>query len=346
MKVLVPYDGAELSEQAAVLAIDLLAQHQLDLTLLHVESNAEHESGAHRIVESAADRLGGSPAVITPKVAFGRPEVEIVRCADRDGADVIAMSTHARPLLTRIVVGSVTDRVIRTSPVPVLVLHPPTMSVDRVSPPAGRKLRVLAPLDGSSFAEAAVDMAVSLLRPELVEVTLLVALATPQAEAGYAKEVLGAESARLAARGVSTSTIIVEGEAAHEITRIAQAEDYDLIAMSTHGGSMLARALVGSVTDQVIRTSAVPVLVIQPYAMETAYDPVSAEDVDPEHAAWSTEYRGRVYAFTTLEHKQRFDGDPEAFIGQRLPGRELITTMYDGLARRPLGVMPPAIRDA
>ena len=54
----------------------------------------------------------------------------------------------------------------RTSPVPVLVIHPPTMSLDRVSPPTGHKLRVLAPVDGSRLAEEAVEMAVSLLQLE------------------------------------------------------------------------------------------------------------------------------------------------------------------------------------
>lgn len=346
MKVLVPYDGAELSEQAVVMSLDLLAQHAIELLLLHVESNGEHEADAHRLVESAASRLANSPATITPLVAFGRPEDEIVRCADQHGADLIAMSTHGRSPLSKLVVGSVTDRVIRTSPVPVLVLHPPTMSMESLLPTTGRKLRVLAPLDGSDFADAAVEMATSLLRPELVEVTLLVALATPQTEAPAAWSVLDAATAHLRARGVATSALLAEGEAASEITSAAHEGGYDLIAMATHGGGPVARALVGSVTDRVIRTSEVPVLVIQPDAMETPYDPVSGEDVDPEHAPWSSEYHGRIFSFTSLEHKQQFDGDPEAFIGRRLAHLTQPTTRYDGLARRPVGTLPPpSLRD-
>lgn len=347
MKVLVPYDGAELSEQAAVMAMELLAQHQLELLVLHVESNRAHEDGARRIVEAAANRLAGAPSVVTPLVAFGQPEAEIVRCADQHGVDLIAMSTHGRPVLSTVVVGSVTDRVIRTSPVPVLVLRPPTMSIDRLSPPVGRKLRVLAPLDGSEFAEAAVELATSLLRPESVEVTLMIALATPQRDAQPAQKIVEAMAARLQTRGVETSTVLVEGEAANEITRIARTEGHDLIAMSTHGSSALARTLVGSVTDRVIRTSEVPVLVVQPYAMEAPYDPVSGEDLDPETAAWSSMYHGRTFSFTALQHKQQFDGDPEAFIGQRLAHLTRPTTSYDGLARQPAGTLPPpTLRDA
>src|SRR5438067_909779 len=124
MKVLVPYDGAELSEQAAVMALELLAQHRLELLVLHVAPDKQHEAGSRRMVEAAAGRLANSPATITPLLAFGRPEEAIARCADQHGADLIAMSTHGRPMLARILTGSVTDRVIRTSTVPVLVLHP------------------------------------------------------------------------------------------------------------------------------------------------------------------------------------------------------------------------------
>jgi nucleotide-binding universal stress UspA family protein/YHS domain-containing protein len=329
------------------MALELLAQHPIELLLLHVESNAEHEGGAHRLVEAAADRLAGSPATITPLVRFGRPEEEIVRCADRHGVDLIAMSTHGRSVLSRVVIGSVTDHVIRTSPVPVLVLHPPMMSPDSLSPPVGRKLRVLAPFDGSEFAEAAVELAISLLRPELVEVTLMIALGTPRRDAQTAQTIVNAMTSRLRIRGVETSTVLVEGEAANEITRIARGEGHDLIAMSTHGGSALARALVDSVTDHVIRTSEVPVLVIQPYAMEAPYDPVSGENLDPETAAWSSTYHGRSFTFTTLQHKQQFDGDPEAFVVQRLAHLTQPTTRYDGLARRPAGTLPPpTLRDA
>lgn len=347
MKVLVPYDGAELSEQAAIMSVDLLAQHPIDLLLLHVESDAKHEADAHRVVEAAADRLACSPAAIMPLVAFGRPEDEIVRCADQHGADLIAMSTHGRSPLSKLVAGSVTDRVIRTSPVPVLVLHPPTMALEGLLPATGRKLRVLAPLDGSDFPEAAVDKAISLLRPGLVEVTLIVALATPQAEAPAAWTVLDAMAAHLRARGVATSALLAEGEAASEITSAAHDGGYDLIVMATHGSGPLTRALVGSVTDRVIRTSEVPVLVIQPDAMETPHDPVSGEDVDPENVPWSSAYHDRTFAFTTLEHKQQFDGDPGAFIGRRLAHLTQPTTRYDGLARRPAGTLPPpTLRDA
>jgi nucleotide-binding universal stress UspA family protein/YHS domain-containing protein len=341
MKVLIPYDGGDLSEQAAVMAIELLAQHPLDLVLLRVASDPEGATEAEQSLVDVADRLARSPAAVTPVLAFGRPEQEIVRCADQRGADLIAMSTHGRSMMARMLVGSVTDRVIRTSPVPVLVLHPPTMSLSRVSPPTARKLRVLAPVDGSRSAEEAVEMAISLLQPELVEVTLLttIALAPLQAMAGDLLELL---AERLRERGVTVSAQLVRGDAADQITRLATDGSYDLVVMSTHGHGLLARTLLGSTTDAVVRTAEVPVLVIQPKSMETPFDPVSGEDVDPDRAVYTTAYHGRTFAFTSLEHKLQFESAPEAYLGRRLdrPGR--IPSPEEGLAGDHVTVPPMA----
>lgn len=318
MKVLVPYDGSELSEQAAVMAIELLAQHPIELLLLRVASDPAGATEPQEPLNEAAQRLASSPAEVTPLLAFGSPAEEIVRCAVQRGVDLIAMSTHGRSMLARMLVGSVTDRVIRTSPIPVLVVHPPTMSVDRVSPPAGRKLRVLAPLDGSASAEEAVAMALALLNPDLVQLSLLCVVGTPQRETSIAREILDNAATRLRRPGLEITTTILAGAATSEINAYAIEDGVDLVVMATHGHGMLARALVGSVTDHVLRTSEVPVLVIQPESMEAPFDPVSGEPVNPERATYTSEYHGRTFAFTSLEHKRQFDSAPEAYVGQRL----------------------------
>jgi nucleotide-binding universal stress UspA family protein/YHS domain-containing protein len=340
VKVLVPYDGGDLSEQAAVMAIELLAQHPLDLLLLRVASDPEGAAAARQSLEEAADRLARSPAAVTPLLAVGRPEQEIVRCADQRGADLIAMSTHGRSMMARMLVGSVTDRVIRTSPVPVLALHPPTMSLGRVSPPTGRKLRVLAPLDGSRFAEEAVEMAVSLLRPELIDVSLLAVQIYPEIDQGDAKRYLTRAAARLTERGIPASESLDRGDPADQIARFALDNSYDLIVMSTHGRGTLARMLIGSVTDRVVRTAAVPILVIQPSLMETPFDPVSGEDVDPDTAAYTSEYHGRTFSFTSFEHKQQFESAPDAYIGRRLDRPVGFPSPSEGFAQDRVTVQP------
>jgi nucleotide-binding universal stress UspA family protein/YHS domain-containing protein len=345
MKVLVPYDGAELAEQAAVMAIELLAQHRIELILLRVIGDPRHEESAAASLEAVAARLATSPAAVRAVLAIGRTEEEIVSCADQHGADLIAMSTHGRRVLARMLVGSVTDRVIRTSPVPVLVIHPPTMSSDRLSPPAGRRLRVLAPLDGSRFAEEAITMAVGLLRPSLIDLTIAAIQSNAALEVGIddvpVREYLDRAASRLREHEVPVSEMLDIGDPAEQIGRIAVEGGYDLVVMSTHGRGTLSRMLVGSITDRVVRTSEIPVLVIQPHSMETPFDPVSGEDVDPEHARYTSEYHGRSFYFTSFEHRQQFEGDPEAYIGRRTARVSLIPSPYEGMAREPSYLPPP-----
>ena len=280
MKVLIPYDGNELSEQAAVMTIELLAQHHLDMLLLHVAPHDRHLVDAGVNLEAAEARLRRSPATVTPLLLVGSPAQEIVRCAEQHGADLIAMSTHGRSDLARMLVGSVTDRVIRTSPVPVLVLHPPTMSIDRMSPPTGRKLRVLVPLDGSALAEEAARMAVGLLNPRLTELSLVTVVGTPRRETPRARGILELAAVHLGEQGVDVSTTVLEGEAASQIAAFAVDNSHDLVVMATHGHSRLTRALVGSTTDRVVRISEVPVLVVQPSSMEASFDQVTDQDAD------------------------------------------------------------------
>ena len=54
MRVLIPYDGGDLSERAAAMAIEVLAQHRLDVVLLHVAPNEAREAEAKASLEAAA----------------------------------------------------------------------------------------------------------------------------------------------------------------------------------------------------------------------------------------------------------------------------------------------------
>ncbi|MCC6175995.1 MAG: universal stress protein [Chloroflexi bacterium] len=335
MKVLVPYDGQELAEQAAVMALELLAQHRLDLTILRVVPSEEYVPRAREEVMAMSRRLETAPAGVDGQVVIGRPDERIVAYADEHGMDAIAMSTHGRPMLARMLVGSVTDRVIRTATAPVLVFHPPTMSIDRLSPPAGRRLRVLVPLDGSDIAEEAALMAARLLRPECVEMTLCSVLESLEFERESMAIVLDRVAERLGDLGVAVTTIVGEGDPTDEIGRLAVEGAYDVIAVSTHGRSALSRMLVGSVADRLIRTSEIPLLVIQPAAMDVPYDPVSGEDVDPERTPYTSEYHGRTFYFVGFGTKQAFDGDPEAYVGRRQAKITRFPSPYEGFARAP-----------
>ena len=105
------------------------------------DSAADAETARHPIyrdqeIESAraeveaaltpeAQKLRGDGISVRVAVVFGRPAQEIVAFAEREGIDLIAMSTHGRSGLSRWILGSVADKVLRGTSLPVLLVRPP-----------------------------------------------------------------------------------------------------------------------------------------------------------------------------------------------------------------------------
>ena len=84
------------------------------------------------------------------------------------------------------------------------------------------------------------------------------------ARVAQAEEYLDGIAGPLRAGGVVVTTAREEGPAADRIVEYAEAQGIDLIVMSTHGRGGVRRFLVGSVTDRVIRSTVLPVLVVHP----------------------------------------------------------------------------------
>ncbi len=90
----------------------------------HTESLLEESQGAlsHFLRDNLADLL---PLVeVRTKVEMGLPYKNIVERAREDGADMIVMSTHGRTGFSHVLLGSVTEKVVRTAPCPVVSIHP------------------------------------------------------------------------------------------------------------------------------------------------------------------------------------------------------------------------------
>jgi nucleotide-binding universal stress UspA family protein len=205
--------------------------------------------------------------------------------ANRD-IDLVVMGTHGRGPLGRFWLGSVADELVRRLPVPVLLVRPAESEVDLAEEP---KLGpVLVPLDGSPLAEEVLALATDLARLLGVNITLLrivkpvrasnvpddspaeweaQALLTRTREVH--REVIHEASAyllgvaeRLRTEGLRVGTrVTIQEHPAAAILSEADATDAGLIALTTHGRRGLARVLMGSVADKVVRGSAIPVLV-------------------------------------------------------------------------------------
>ena len=139
-KILVPLDGSELSESVLDHVVTIATGCKVpDVVLLRVRSpldksvrealdadiaskldEAYHEEAANYLNEIATD-LKEKGLAAQPAVLSGNPAEEIIDYAKDNGVDLIIMSTHGRSGVSRLVFGSVADKVIRLSEVPVLI---------------------------------------------------------------------------------------------------------------------------------------------------------------------------------------------------------------------------------
>ncbi|HVJ94316.1 MAG TPA: universal stress protein [Labilithrix sp.] len=138
--ILVPVDFSEPSNRALEVAIDLAKQYDASLTVLHVFDVPLAYAGMGMspidlltpMVEAARKQLDatlaetrGSISSATAILAQGTPWREILDAIPQRHADLIVMGTHGRRGVGRALLGSVTEKVVRLSPVPVLTVRPP-----------------------------------------------------------------------------------------------------------------------------------------------------------------------------------------------------------------------------
>ena len=145
--------------------------------------------------------------------------------------------------------------------------------------------RILVPLDGSSLAESILPHVAALAGCDDGEVLVLQVHILPvyrygmtdlaafpltpaeeESERRTALEYVQAVAERLAAEGIRARPLVRDGAVAETILQTADDEGADLIAMSTHGRSGIARWLIGSDANKVMHGAKVPVLLIRPLA--------------------------------------------------------------------------------
>lgn len=202
------------------------------------------------------------------------------RHAREIGAKLIVMTTHGRTGVSRAWLGSVADSLVRNSSFPLLVIRP---MEDGETFPEARFQHFLVPLDGSPTGEAILEPTGTLARAMGARLTLL-HVVSPHVTMGArvsplpsghleerltkAETYLAGVVERLEKEGLSAESRIESHFApARAILKTAEEEDVDLIAIATHGYTGVKRALLGSVTDKVLRGSRWPLLLERPSEM-------------------------------------------------------------------------------
>ena len=297
-RILVPLDGSALAERAVPSAMMLARGLRADVVLLRaialpadVRDWLDHTDltpDAHLAqlgveADEYLCRIVGrfdEAGLQAHAVVQNQPPAEaIVDYAEQTDILQIVMATHGHSGLNRWRHGSVAERVLQSSKVPVLIVyaHEKTPSDPQQ---AIRCQRILVPLDGSYVAEQVLPPAISIAQALDAEMVLLrVPIAHVSGsltgewfaplEGSFAtanqivEEYLEGVATRLRPQGINVRTAVRTGGVANVIVDYAQANRIDLIAMCTHGRTGLARWTLGSVADRVLRACSVPLLLVR-----------------------------------------------------------------------------------
>lgn len=296
-RILCPTDFSDVSRRALDYAVALAKWYDARLTVLHVSPvrsvsafgaastvlpsvNLTADERQHLLasMKQSVQAEVGSNVAFDVEVAEGNAVAEILDQAAALPSDLIVLGTHGVSGFDRLLLGSVTDKVLRKAACPVLVVPP--HAPDVVPTPSGLFRRILCAVDFSECSMYALTYALSLAQEanaHLFVVTVSehilgedVAVSPSPALKEYYATVQVEYRTRLAraipesARTFCTvDTRVTEGRAHRELLRMADAEKINLIVIGVRGRGALDRWMFGSTAEQVVRHASCPVLTIR-----------------------------------------------------------------------------------
>lgn len=305
--ILVARDFSSVSDRALRHALGLAARTGATLHLLHadvlhqVEDRSDERAAPGDGVDAFRERLK-TDGTTSPKALDAVTVQEVTRrdvspapallnYADEEGVDLIAMGTHGRRGPSRILLGSVTEEVVRRARQPVLTVRGEEQGGRTPTP--GTIDRLLVPVDFSDYAREALhyahewaalyDATIDILH--VVEEDLHPAFYVGGVQSIYdvepdldekvrvqlttfVEEVLG-ETERV-------ETHVRTGATASSIAEFVDESDIDLVSLSTHGRTGLERFFLGSVAEKVVRHVSCPVLTAKAFGTSLLTDEETA----------------------------------------------------------------------
>jgi nucleotide-binding universal stress UspA family protein len=265
-KLMVATDGSEYSGSAIREAINLAKICSSKLYAVSVvKTNPEFEDLVPQVIEKLEKeareylesvRNKASREGIDCEIIVNRgeePYQNIIDEATRNHVNMIIVGTHGRTGLKRLMMGSVTAKVVGHAPCNVLVV-PLDAKVDCRN--------ILVATDGSIYSEIASRDAVSIAK---LSGGCLFALSTAKSEENLpvAKESVNAVKELAEREGVKVETLTLKGEPYEIIVKTAEQRNAGLIVVGSHGRTGVERLLMGSVTERVIGHSRTAVLVVR-----------------------------------------------------------------------------------
>lgn len=283
-KLLVPLDGSPLAEKALPHAAYIAKKHGSEIFLLSIVSTSGNKSTttlSRAYLKLKEDQLEKDGIKATIEIVYGGSVADrIVEFAEKNDIDLIAICTHGYSGFKRLMIGSVAEKVIVNTSRPVLLIRPGS-KVEEVG--IGR---ILLPLDGSFFSEAAIPYAIGIARDLNATLTLLAVTENPNIPSDrppdikpsweeyrkalideakqQAGEYLNRVKVDIEKRKVKVKCQVVVGDIANSICSVADCENVDMVVMATHGRTGLSRLVFGSVARRIADESCQPVLMVRP----------------------------------------------------------------------------------
>lgn len=280
--IMVATDFSERSDRALRRATLLARQFEATMLLVHVVDDdqprrivdAERDEATALLRQMAATLRDVDSVACEPRVILASPFVGIAQAAADAAPDLLVIGPHRRQVLRDVFIGTTAERTIRSVDCPVLMVN---------GTPVGHYRHVLQTTDLSVGSRDALLRFQTLglggqARTSMLHIFDAPALrlafshSIPKDDQKHYLEDEQRDASLDLARFLSSINLgrlgqIVRYEATpapHEILKAAREKQADLIVMSTHGRSGLARMLIGSVTELVLRTAQIDILAIPP----------------------------------------------------------------------------------
>lgn len=202
----------------------------------------------------------------------GKPAQSLRDYLTDNDIDFVAMGTRGRSNIERHLLGSVTERMVRTSPVPVLTVR----TENGLAAPVERGYTdLLLPTRGGDGSELAVEHAVSIAKrfDATLHVIYVVDVRSQASKHGtyelgelvdeFQAAVTDAVVDRADEAGIDSRAVIQQGTPHSAIQRYVDDHGIDLIVMGTHGRGRIEQFLLGSIAGRTIRTADVPVATVR-----------------------------------------------------------------------------------
>jgi nucleotide-binding universal stress UspA family protein len=272
-KIVVPLDGSPLAEVALPYAEELAGKTNSEIVLLSVlpsEEVEEYKSNygyMEKIVDTTMHQVkkyteGHGDCTVCTATRVGNPAEGILDYVDRGHLCLVVMATHGRSGLSRWAIGSVADKVVRsTTRQPMLLIRAKGAHPDV----RARRLfkKALLPLDGSPESEAVLPVITAFAANLGMELILLRVIPKSNFSLPCVENYLQNWCQTLKEKGISSRYEVRIGSPAENIIELADESVCDVVAMSTHGRAIGNVWPLGSTAQKVLLGGNTPLLLVR-----------------------------------------------------------------------------------